>query len=225
VTIKVADNYNCHMETMSSEPPDNPPQGFWDQFMRPVEPAWTDPTDEQVAALRDQLMDAAAELAGGISPRMRQLSADQATHSRYREQALLTSDWQLAMLRALREVGHVAEELADGFARSAGAAGANYPQMGAAWGISRQAARKRWLGAVSAISEDANKEPVHFQAFGGEARIAFHPEDGGWWWIATAANGAHQDAGEETTYDTSEEASAAAGAFLAANTTTKEPTA
>ncbi|MFM9449168.1 hypothetical protein [Streptomyces acidiscabies] len=129
----------------------------------------------------------------------------------------------LAKLIVCKYASEELDALAEKFARAAGARGANYAELGAAWGMSRQAARKRWPGAVSALSERANKEPVHFRAFGGEARVSFHPEDGGWWWIATAANRQHQEAPEGVTYDTSEEASAAAGAFLAANTA-EEPT-
>lgn len=130
----------------------------------------------------------------------------------------------LAKLIVCKYADEELDVLAEKFARAAGARGANYAELGAAWGMSRQAARKRWPGAVSAISERANKEPVHFRAFGGEARVSFHPEDGSWWWIATAANRQVREAPEKAEYDTSEEAAAAAGAFLAANTVTTEET-
>lgn len=183
--------------------------------MRPRDPAFTDPTDDQSADLRDRLLDAVAELAAQISTREQELTATGQTPTQFvREHALMTPDWHLSVLRALREGRDVIEQLADTSARSAGAAGANYPQLGAAWGISRQAARKRWLGAVSAANETANKEPVEIRAFGGEARVAFHVDEGGWWWIGHGADGTPGDAGDDVTYDTKEEAAAHAGAFL-----------
>lgn len=190
------------------------PSPFWEQFMAPRDPAWTEPTDEQVADLRDRIRKAAVDLAAHISVRQQELQSK----GPMREQAMMTGDWHLSVVRALREARTLTDELAENYARKAGAAGTSYAQLGTAWGVSRQAARKRWPGAVSAINPHANREPIHFQAFGGEARVAFHPEDGGWWWIATAANRQHQEAPEDAEYDTSEEAAAAAGAFLAANT-------
>ncbi|MFF0142689.1 hypothetical protein ACFYRN_40430 [Streptomyces sp. NPDC005227] len=128
----------------------------------------------------------------------------------------------LAELITLKHAAEELETLAEAAARSAGAKGVSYADLGAAWGFSRQAARKKWPGAVSVISEAANREPIHFEAFGGEARVVFHPEFGGWWWNATAANRQHGEAPDDLTYDTSEEAAAAAGAFLSANSTPKE---
>lgn len=184
--------------------------------MKPIDPAWTEPTEAQVADFRRRLEDVVSTLVGAISVREQQMGVDHP----HRDQAVVTADWQLAMLRALRETRDAAEVLSEKYARGAGAGGINYPQLGAAWGVSRQAARKKWPGAVSAVNEQANREPVHFEAFGGEARVVFHPEFGGWWWIATAANRKREEAPDDLTYDTSEEAAAAAGAFLAANATT-----
>jgi hypothetical protein len=194
--------------------------GYWEHFMAPRDPAWTEPNDKQLSTLRTRVHDAAVDLAAHISVRQEQLQRKTPT----REQAMTTADWHLSVVRALRETLTLAEGIAENYARKAGAAGASYAQLGTAWGVSRQAARKRWPGAVSAINPHANREPVHFEAFGGEARVVFHPEDGGWWWIATAANRQVREAPEKAEYDTSEEAAAAAGAFLAANaTTTEEP--
>jgi hypothetical protein len=123
---------------------------------------------------------------------------------------------------------HVAEELegmAAAAAKAAGAKGASYADLGAAWGITRQAARKRWPGAVDPNSARGGRKSVDITAFGGKARVGYDPADGGWWWVAAAANGANRDTGLEEgapTYDTSEDAAAAAGAFLAANTPTEE---
>lgn len=191
-------------------------------------PAWTDPTTDQAGQCRDRVEDAARELVRGIAARevhLRDLSPE--TAETLTPSCGETADWNLAMLRALRQVKVETERLADDFAARAGMHGANYPDLGAAWGITRQGARKRWPHAVSALNPDAyrDRDPIQFEAFGGTARVSFHPDDGGWWWIATAANGKNAEAPEEVTYDTSEEASAAAGAFLAANTTTDGVTA
>ncbi|MFJ8957344.1 hypothetical protein ACIRO1_45365 [Streptomyces sp. NPDC102381] len=182
-------------------------------FMAPRDPAWNEPTEAQLATFRERLRATVAALADELSVRdTSRGGADEDLPVRS------TPDWQLAMLRALRIARDEAEPMAEPYARGAGAGGVNYPQLGDAWGISRQAARKKWPGAV--INPHANREPHEVEAFGGHARVTWHPEDGGWWWIAQAANGRHQDAGDDLTYDTSEEALAHAGAFLAANTAT-----
>ncbi|MBU3865567.1 hypothetical protein KN815_16215 [Streptomyces sp. 4503] len=183
-------------------------------------PAWTDPTDQQVEQLRERVCDAAIALVRDISPReahLRTLSPNVAETLATSNSE--TSDWNLAILRALRQIIEEVGHLADEYASEAGMAGANYPDLGKAWGVSRQAARKRWPGVVSSLNPDAyrGREPVHFRAYGGEAQVSFHPQEGGWWWIATAANGQNAEAPEDVTYDTSEEASATAGAFLATN--------
>ncbi|MEU5547170.1 hypothetical protein AB0G85_33140 [Streptomyces sioyaensis] len=187
----------------------------WDEFERPLDPAWTEPTEDQVQDFHGRLEDVVSTLARSISVRDQQMGAGHP----HLNQVEFTPDYKLAMVRALREARDAAEELSEKYVRGAGAGGINYPQLGAAWGISRQAARKRWPGAV-AVNGYANREPIHFEAFGGEARVVWHPEEGSWWWIATAANRKTQEAPDDVMYDTSEEAAAAAGAFLATNTTT-----
>ncbi|MFI1444955.1 hypothetical protein [Streptomyces fructofermentans] len=123
----------------------------------------------------------------------------------------------LATLAAWRVASEEIERLAARSARLAGARGAGYPDLGAAWKISRQAARKRWPGVVTA--ERVLPASSHFRAFGGEALVTWRQEEGSWWWIATAANGRGDEAPDEASYASSEEAAAAAGAFLAANAT------
>lgn len=189
----------------------------YEAFMAPRDPAWTEPTEAQLTKFRKELRAVAAALADEISVRDTspgRPDPDLPVRS--------TPDWQLAMLRALRIAWDEVEPMTEQYARGAGGGGVNYPQIGDAWGVSRQAARKRWPGAVVAINPHANKEPIEFDSFGGHARVSWHPEDGGWWWIGQAANGRHEDAGDDVTYDTSEEAAAIAGAFLAANATPKE---
>lgn len=54
----------------------------------------------------------------------------------------------LARLRVLAYLSRAINEQAQAEASSAARAGAKYPQLGAAWGISRQGARRRWPGLV-----------------------------------------------------------------------------
>ncbi|GAA0707166.1 hypothetical protein GCM10009548_95040 [Streptomyces malaysiensis subsp. malaysiensis] len=134
----------------------------------------------------------------------------------------------LAELVTLKHAAEELEGMASAVAKEAGAKGASYADLGAAWGITRQAARKRWPMAVDPGAARRTRPPVDITAFGGKARVGFDSADGGWWWVAAAANGVSRDTGLEEdapTYDTSEEAAAAAGAFLAANTGPKEPNA
>lgn len=201
---------------MESESP------FWTRLLDLRDPAWTDPTEEQQQQLEAAVQRLAYQLGAEIWSR-----ADEITDMppRVREQVTGAPDRHLATLRALRAVKDAADAVAALLAVDAGHRGAGYPQLGKAWGITRQAARLRWPGAVSAINEANNREPIHFEMYGGEARVSFHPEEGGWWWIATAANRKVQEAPADLTYDTSEEAAAAAGVFLAANTSTDGATA
>ncbi len=52
----------------------------------------------------------------------------------------------LARLHALAQLHHAVERCAEQEAQAAAHAGAGYPQLGSAWGISRQGARRRWPG-------------------------------------------------------------------------------
>ncbi|MEV7399726.1 response regulator [Streptomyces sp. NPDC091267] len=54
----------------------------------------------------------------------------------------------LARLRVLAHLSRAVSRQAQVEASAAARAGANYPQLGAAWGISRQGARRRWPGLV-----------------------------------------------------------------------------
>lgn len=57
-------------------------------------------------------------------------------------------DSALARLHALAHMRQAIERYADLEAQVAAEAGAGYPQLGDAWGISRQGARRRWPGLV-----------------------------------------------------------------------------
>ncbi|MCF3961152.1 response regulator [Streptomyces fuscigenes] len=58
------------------------------------------------------------------------------------------ADACLARLRALAHLRAAVEHCAELEARAAALAGAGYPQLGDAWGITRQGARRRWPGLV-----------------------------------------------------------------------------
>ncbi|MFE6038954.1 response regulator [Streptomyces sp. NPDC056452] len=67
----------------------------------------------------------------------------------------------LASLRALAFLGRAVEECAALAARAAALEGANYPQLGRAWGVSRQGARKRWPGLVFTARPASRPLPHH----------------------------------------------------------------
>ncbi|HWU10463.1 MAG TPA: response regulator [Streptomyces sp.] len=68
----------------------------------------------------------------------------------------------LASLRALAYLSRAVEECAALAARTAAQEGAGYPQLGRAWGVSRQGARKRWPGLVF-TSRPASRPLPHHQ--------------------------------------------------------------
>ncbi|MFD8025456.1 hypothetical protein ACFV6G_34220 [Streptomyces lavendulae] len=187
---------------------------FADDMARVRDPAWTDPDPKQAAQIRAQVADLATEMADQLSTRVQALPADapEDAHLVVRD----AGDWVLARMRALREIRTAAEALADQSAGAAGIRGAGYPQLGDAWAITRQGARKKWPQAVSAMSQPpaGQESRTTIEAFGGTADLSWHATEGGWWWIGQGADGTPGDAGEETTYDTREEAAANAGAFL-----------
>jgi hypothetical protein len=175
-----------------------------------------EPTETEMVALMGALYGAIQPLAKAICRRM---TSDAHDHTPWDDTSV---EAPLATLAAWRAASDEIERLAAKSARIAGAKGASYADLGAAWRISRQAARKRWPGAVTV--EQALTRPSHFKAFGGEALITWRSEEGSWWWIATAASGRGDEAPEDVTYASSEEAAAAAGAFLAANATSPQET-
>jgi hypothetical protein len=172
---------------------------------------YRDPTKDQLQVLHDAVVDAVTALADGISLPYGGLPKDDPRWAT----CFNTPEWQLAMLRALRDVEPLTQQLGERWARTAGVLGATYTQLGDAAGITRQAATKRWPGAVP--PKDAG--PVDIEAAGGTARIFYDPESGTWAWIAQSANGANAESEDDAGHTTSEAAAAAAGVFLAANTT------
>lgn len=175
---------------------------------------YRDPTPDQLRDLHDAVVDAVTALTDGISIPYGKLPK---SDSRWAT-CMNTPEWQLAMLRALRELEPLTHQLGDRWARTAGILGANYTQLGSAAGITRQAATKRWPGAVP--PKDAS--PVDIETAGGTGRVFYAPESGSWTWLATGANGTYDEGRDDAGHATSEAAAAAAGAFLAANTTAEE---
>nr|WTE08748.1 hypothetical protein OH765_40215 [Streptomyces anulatus] len=180
------------------------------------DPAWAEPDSKDTATVHARIAALADELADQLSTRVRDLpaAAPEGAHLVVRD----AGDWQLARLRALREIRMVAERLADRTVAAAGIRGAGYPQLGDAWAITRQGARKKWPDAVSAMSPPpAGQEPrTTLAAFGGSVELSWHGAEGGWWWSGEGADGATAESA--ITHDTKEQAAADAGAFLQQHT-------
>ncbi|MEU6120819.1 response regulator [Streptomyces sp. NPDC047123] len=66
----------------------------------------------------------------------------------------------LALLHLLDHFQHAAERLQQDAAAAAARAGAGYPQIGAACGISRQGARRRWPGLFDHSDEKPTERPM-----------------------------------------------------------------
>ncbi|MFJ9908352.1 hypothetical protein ACIRVK_36765 [Streptomyces sp. NPDC101152] len=184
---------------------------FWRDVMTLQEPPYREPGDDEVLQLQDQVAEAAHTLARAISTRE---SAYRAAGQEAPSGIAISPDWQLAYLYALHEIEGIARRLADGTARTAGGTGASYAQLGAAWGITKQAARLRWPGAVRKHDDTSGEgEPFELRLGGGIAEIVQLPNEGGFVWEATGADRASGQSQEP--YGSRIEAAAHAGAFLA----------
>ena len=175
-------------------------------------PYFEDPTEEQRKQLRSQLLAAAWELAPQVCPRTRDLPRDRTTQS-----LLAGRPGQLALLRVLREVAPVAEELATEAALRAAMGGANYRELGQAWGITRQSARKKWPEAMKDVPPEET-DGFEVEMGGGAARVRFDREIPGWTWTATGGDGSKDTS--RRAWTTSHEAAARAGAWLSQHSTT-----
>ncbi|MGK4586055.1 hypothetical protein [Kitasatospora sp. HPMI-4] len=176
----------------------------------PLDPAYREP-EGHMDRLEERVKEVAWELARTICTR----NLD-AGGPRWRAEAEEALDVQLALLRSLREVAKAVDNAAKTVATDAGMAGASYPQLGAAWQITRQSARSRWPGVVNTASPPYAPDPVSFEVGGGTGYLNFHADEGGWWWSARAADRTFAEA--EATYDTKEEAAAHCGAYLLQHT-------
>ncbi|MGW3563596.1 hypothetical protein ACWDSL_06790 [Streptomyces sp. NPDC000941] len=173
---------------------------------------YRDPKSEQLQDLHDAVVDAVTALADKISVPYGGLSEEDPRWAT----CMSTAEWQLAMLRALRELDPLAQQLGERWARTAGIFGASYAQLGDAAGISRQAATKRWPGAAS-----KDVSPVDIETAGGTGRVIYDRETRSWAWTAQGANGVSAKS-DDARHATSEAAAAEAGAFLAANAAAEE---
>ncbi|MFF3412647.1 hypothetical protein ACFYW8_42265 [Streptomyces sp. NPDC002742] len=188
---------------------------FWRDVMPLQEPPYREPGDDEVLQLQDQVAEAARVLTRAISTRA---SAYRAEGQEAPNGIMISPDWQLTYLYALHEIEGIARRIADSAARTAGGTGASYAQLGAAWGITKQAARLRWPGAVRKPDGSSGEgEPFELRLGGGVAEIIQLPGEGGFIWEAAGANGTSGQAGQP--YRTRTEAAAHAGAFLARHAT------
>lgn len=166
----------------------------------------TEAINAELADLDKNLYDALTPLASAMRARATGLPENRMWNADPTEVAL-------SILAAWKVVDTAVGRLTAQAARTAGSYGASYEQMGAAWGITRQGARKKWPDAINR-SAGAELEPSIVQLFGGTAALFWEPSSGGWRWTGQAADGARTEADGSLPCDTKEEAAAYAGAFL-----------
>ncbi|WP_316519837.1 hypothetical protein [Kitasatospora brasiliensis] len=159
-------------------------------------------THEERAELAKALVDALDPLAAAVRARATGLPAERMWNAEPVEVAL-------SMLSAWKLVDAEVKRLTAGAAATAGSYGAGYEQLGAAWGITRQDARKKWPEAVSRPAA----RPGSLELLGGAVELVEGAD--GWRWTATGADGELGAAGAG--HRSREEAAAHAGAFLAAH--------
>ncbi|MFD3607510.1 hypothetical protein ACFWXA_05460 [Streptomyces atroolivaceus] len=162
-------------------------------------------TPTELTALEQSLCDALAPLASALRARDTELPEDQMW-------AADPVEVSLAVLAGWKVVDSTVTRLTARAARTAGAYGASYEQLGTAWGITRQGARKKWPDAVNRPT--AAGEPGTVELFGGTAELYREPSSGGWRWRGRGADGIHGAADGSPACGTKEEAAAYAGAFL-----------
>ncbi|MGR4877968.1 hypothetical protein ACIPUC_00800 [Streptomyces sp. LARHCF249] len=187
--------------------PDKNDDNFWPTVMTQVDPAWSEPAEDDAFTMDDRVLDAVRALAERISTR----ALAYRTAGKPFDTALMAApDVQLALLRALYEAKRSVDRLAESAATVAGRSGASYTQLGAAWGgIKRQSARLKWPHAVASKSAS---QSIPLRYAGGAAVIHHDPDADAWWYAATAAN--RRDEESEAVYNTSAEAIAGATEFL-----------
>ncbi|MFJ9211056.1 hypothetical protein [Streptomyces sp. NPDC102264] len=156
---------------------------FWFDADAMREP-WRSPDAAEIARMRDELRKVARDLAGQVSARGRECWANGHVPSASAE---LFTDWRLAYLHALRRVHGAVEVLAAEAALMGGDMGATYGHLGSAWGISKQAARKKWPGAAGDSS--GQPEKITVEGHGGTAEITYLPDRGAWGWIGHGSDG------------------------------------
>ncbi|MEV6356328.1 hypothetical protein [Streptomyces hydrogenans] len=190
--------------------PDKSDDTFWTAFSTLVEPPWHEPTQDDAFTMDERVLDAVRALAEGISTR---LLAYRAEGKPADPVLMATPDVQLALLRSLYEAKLSVDRLAESAATVAGRSGANYAQLGAAWGgIKRQSARLKWPHAVVRKSA-AESIPLHYA--GGTAVVHHDPDADAWWYAATGAD--QREADSDPVHGTYAEAIAGATEFLLAH--------
>jgi hypothetical protein len=162
-------------------------------------------TPDEQADLERALYDALHPLASAIRSRQTGLPAERMWEADPVEVAL-------SVLAAWKVMDAQVRRLTARAAATAGSYGASYEQMGDAWGITRQGARKKWPDAISR-SAPATAGSSTLALFGGTAELVQAPS-GDWSWSGVGADGASAAATEQTRYATAEQAAAHAGAFL-----------
>ncbi|GGY54153.1 hypothetical protein [Streptomyces omiyaensis] len=190
--------------------PDKGDDDFWTAVSNLVEPPWREPTQDDGFTMDERVHDAVRVLAEGISTR---LLAYRDAGKSFDPVLMAAPDVQLALLRALYEAKLSVDRLAESAATVAGRSGANYAQLGAAWGgIKRQSARLKWPHAV--VRKSASESiPLHYA--GGTAVVHHDAESDGWWYTATAAD--QQETESAPVHGSYAEAIAGATEFLLAH--------
>ncbi|WP_328907628.1 hypothetical protein OG230_34135 [Streptomyces sp. NBC_00234] len=190
--------------------PDKDDENFWTTVLTLLEPAWNEPSKDDMFAMDDRVLDAVRALAERISTRA---LAYRAADKPFDPALMASPDVQLALLRALYEAKQSVDRLAESAATVAGRSGASYAQLGAAWGgIKRQSARLKWPHAV-ARKPAAESIPLRYA--GGSAVVHHAPDSDAWWYSATAAD--EQTEESKAVHSTYAEAIAGATEFLLAH--------
>ncbi|MER7952501.1 hypothetical protein ABTY59_34430 [Streptomyces sp. NPDC096079] len=197
-------------ETPVIPTPDKADENFWSSVSHLVEPPWSEPTPDDACTMDERVLDAVRALAERISTRA---VAYGAAGKPFDPALMAAPDAQLALLRALYEAKLAVDRLAESAATVAGRGGANYAQLGAAWGgIKRQSARLKWPHAVVRTSA---KESIPLQYAGGSAVVHHDADADAWWYTATAAD--RQETESEPVHGGYAEAIAGATEFLLAH--------
>ena len=199
------------MTDVSAVPtPDRNDENFWTAASALVEPAWSEPAQSDTFTMDESVHDAVRALAERISTRA---LAYRAAGKPLDPVLMASPDVQLALLRALYEAKLSVERLAESAATVAGRSGANYAQLGAAWGgIKRQSARLKWPHAVV---RNSTKESIPLNYAGGTAVVHHDADADAWWYTATGAD--HQEMESGPDHGSYAEAIAGATEFLLAH--------
>ncbi|MET9618044.1 hypothetical protein [Kitasatospora indigofera] len=161
-------------------------------------------TPEEQVELDRALLDALTPLASAIRSRATGLPGNRMWEADPTEVALsVLATWKLvdAEVKRLTAIA----------AGTAASYGASYEQLGTAWGITRQGARKKW---PEAVGRPPAAPPTTLHLFDGAAELTQNPASGGWTWAGRGADGSRGAADSDISFATKEEAAAYAGAFL-----------